>query len=75
MFIPGGVPHTWQNVGDRPARFFATVMPAATAFEEFFLRFAQLPVDEQGAKAFARIAVETKAFEVLGPPLEVSDPL
>jgi hypothetical protein len=50
-------------------------MPAATAFEEFFRRYAQLPVDERGGEAFARIAIETKAFEVLGPPLAVSDPL
>ena len=75
VFITGGTPHTWQNVGDRPARFFATVMPAAAAFEEFFRRYAQLPVDERGTEAFARIAVETRAFDVLGPPLAVSNPL
>jgi quercetin dioxygenase-like cupin family protein len=75
VFIPGGTPHTWQNVGDQPARFFATVTPAATAFEEFFRRYAQLPADERGEEAFTRIAVETKAFEVVGPPLAASDPL
>lgn len=75
VFIPGGTAHTWQNVGDRPARFFATIMPAATAFEEFFRRYAQLPADERGPEAFARIAAETMAFEVVGPPLAVSDPL
>lgn len=75
VFIPAGTPHTWQNIGDRQARFFATIMPAATAFEEFFLRYARLPVEARGVEAFARIAVETKAFEVLGPPLAVSNPL
>lgn len=75
VFIPGGTPHTWQNVGDRPARFFATITPAATAFEEFFHRYADLPSAERGTEAFARIAAETKAFEVLGPPLVVSNPL
>jgi quercetin dioxygenase-like cupin family protein len=29
FLIPGGTPHTWQNVGDARARFFAGVMPAA----------------------------------------------
>jgi oxalate decarboxylase/phosphoglucose isomerase-like protein (cupin superfamily) len=73
--IPRGTPHTWQNVGSEPLRFFATIMPAAVAFEEFFKRYAQLPVEERGVEAFARVAVETKAFEVVGPPLAESDPL
>ncbi len=75
VFIPGGTPHTWQNVGAEPARFFATVMPAAVAFEEFFKRYAHLPAEERGVEAFARLATETKAFEVVGPPLAESDPL
>lgn len=75
VFIARGTPHTWQNVGNRPARLFATIVPAATGFEEFFRRYAALPVDERGTEAFARIATETQAFEVLGPPLAVSDPL
>ena len=75
VFIPSGTPHTWQNIGDRAARFFATIMPAAPAFEEFFRRYAQLPADQRGVEAFARIAVATQAFEVLGPPLAESNPL
>ena len=75
VFIPRGTPHTWQNVGAEPLRFFATIMPAATAFEEFFKRYAQLPAEERGVEAFARLAAETKAFEVVGPPLAESDPL
>ena len=74
VFIPRGTPHTWQNIGAEPARFFATVMPAATAFEQFFDRYAQLPAEERGLEAFARLAAETKAFRVLGPPLAESDP-
>jgi quercetin dioxygenase-like cupin family protein len=75
VFIPRGTPHTWQNVGAEPSRFFATVMPAATAFEEFFTRYAQLPVEERGVEAFAQLAAETNAFQVVGPPLAQSDPL
>lgn len=75
VFIPRGTPHTWQNVGSETARFFATLMPATTAFEQFFRRYAQLPARERGVEAFARLAAETKAFEVVGPPLAQSDPL
>jgi hypothetical protein len=49
-------------------------MPGATAFEEFFRRYAELPADQRGVQAFARLAAETKVFEVLGPPLAESDP-
>jgi hypothetical protein len=44
-------------------------------FEEFFKRYAQLPAEERDVEAFARVAAETKAFEVVGPPLAESDPL
>ena len=74
VFIPRGTPHTWQNVGAEPLRFFASIMPAAVAFEEFFKRYAQLPAEERGVEAFARVAAETQAFEVVGPPLSESDP-
>jgi quercetin dioxygenase-like cupin family protein len=74
VFIPRGTPHTWQNIGAEPLRFFATIMPAAVAFEEFFKRYAQLPAEERGVEAFARVAAETKAFQVIGPPLAESDP-
>jgi quercetin 2,3-dioxygenase len=77
VFIPHGTPHTWQNVGAEPARFFAAVMPAASAFEEFFVRYAQLPAAERaerGVEAFTRLAAETEAFRVVGPPLAESDP-
>ena len=75
VFIPNGTPHAWQNIGSRPARFFATITPGSTAFEEFFRRYAKLPADQRGVEAFARLAAETRAFEVLGPPLATSDPI
>jgi hypothetical protein len=50
-------------------------MPATAAFEEFFVRYGELPVDERGPDTFARLAAETEAFQVLGPPLAKSDPL
>jgi quercetin dioxygenase-like cupin family protein len=69
VFIPRGTPHTWRNVGDRQARFFATVTPADRRFEHFFVRYSELPEHERGPDAFARIAAETKGLEVVGPPL------
>lgn len=74
VFIPRGTPHTWQNVGKEPATFFATVMPAAVGFEEFFTRYAQLAVQDRGIEAFTRLAAETRAFQVVGPPLPEPDP-
>ena len=69
VFIPRGTAHTWQNVGDRPARLFAVLTPAAREFEQFFVRYAELPPDERGVSAFARVAEETQAMEIVGPPL------
>ncbi len=74
VFLAHDTPHTWQNVGGVDGRFFIAVFPAATTFEEFFRRYDELPQEERGLEAFARLAAETKAFEVVGPPLAVSDP-
>ena len=72
IFIPRGTPHTWQNVGDTPARFFAAFTPAAPQVEQFFARYAALPPHERSAAAFARVADETQAMQVVGPPLAES---
>jgi quercetin dioxygenase-like cupin family protein len=72
VFIPRGTPHAWQNVGGEVARFVATLSPADARFERFFIRYSQLPPDERGADAFARVARETHAMEVLGPPLRAA---
>ena len=74
VFIPRTTPHTWQNVGEGRSRFVATLMPASAEFEEFFLRYAELPPNERGMEAFSRIAAETRAMEVVGPPLAQSHP-
>jgi quercetin dioxygenase-like cupin family protein len=69
VFIPRGTPHTWQNVGTDVARFVATLAPADPKFERFFVSYSQLRPDERGVDAFARVARETQAMEVVGPPL------
>lgn len=71
-FIPRGVPHTWQNVGNRPARLLGIVLPAG--LERFFESYAELPEDQKGPEAFRRLGSEHDAV-VLGPPLAESDPL
>ena len=71
-FVPRGLPHTWQSVGR--ARFFVTVTPASRGFEQLFVRYAELPPEERSVEAFRRLAEETEALEVLGPPLPRSDP-
>jgi quercetin dioxygenase-like cupin family protein len=75
VYIPRGTVHTWQNVGETRARFVFTIMPAAPGFEQFFRRYAELPPEERGVEAFARLGTETQALEVVGPPLAKSDPL
>ena len=74
VFIPRNTPHTWQNVGEGPSRFVVTLAPASIEFEEFFTRYAKLPPGERGIEAFSRLAAETRAMDVLGPPLAQSDP-
>jgi mannose-6-phosphate isomerase-like protein (cupin superfamily) len=72
VFIPKGVVHTWQNVGDEPARILAIVMPAG--LDQFFERFAALPADASPAEEFRRLGAEV-GMAVVGPPLRDSDPL
>jgi len=74
VFIPRNTPHTWQNVSEGPSRFVATLIPASVEFEEFFHRYGELSPEERGMEAFSSLAAETRAMEVVGPPLAQSDP-
>ena len=67
VFIPKGLPHTWQNVGEGPARILVITAPAA-GLEQFFERFAALPADASPTEAFRRLGAEA-GMTVLGPPL------
>ena len=71
-FIPKGVEHTWQNIGDEPGRLLIVTAPAG--FERFFELFAQIPADASPADEFRRIGEEI-GMPVVGPPLAESDPL
>jgi quercetin dioxygenase-like cupin family protein len=72
VFIPRGVPHTWQNVGDAPGRFLAIVTPAG--LEQFFDRIAEVADDMPRLDAFRTIGRET-GMDIVGPPLAASPPL
>lgn len=69
VFIPRGTPHTFQNVGDEPARMLIHFTPSG--MERFFDRFAALDASEPGA--FERIGAEV-GMDVVGPPLAECDP-
>ncbi|MEA2375816.1 MAG: hypothetical protein QOD53_2279 [Thermoleophilaceae bacterium] len=69
-FIPRGVAHTWQNLGDQPGRLLVTFAPAG--MEGFFERLSSLT--EFDLEEFRAAAAE-QGTEVVGPPLAQSDPL
>jgi quercetin dioxygenase-like cupin family protein len=72
VFIPRKVPHTWQNVGERPGRLLGAFVPPA--LEEFFKGFAALPQDEVTPDAFRTLA-KAAGMVVAGQPLAQSHPL
>lgn len=72
VFIPRGVPHTWQNAGDGHARILFVFTPASPGMERFFERSAELPEDSRMADAFKTLASDA-GMEVLGPPLAQFD--
>jgi mannose-6-phosphate isomerase-like protein (cupin superfamily) len=71
-FGPRGTPHSFQNVGDAPARLLIITAPSGA--ERLFEDYDNLlpgPVDPE---AFADIA-RANWVEFVGPQLKVSDPL
>ena len=72
VYVPPGVPHCFQNVGDADARILVLFSPAG--MEEFFDRFSGLPSGPVDPGVFAALGRDV-GMDVLGPPLAVSDPL
>ncbi|HEX3318218.1 MAG TPA: cupin domain-containing protein [Solirubrobacteraceae bacterium] len=68
VFIPRGSAHTWQAIGDAPARFLFGFTPAAEGMERFFERASELPAATRGPEAFRRFGADA-GMDVLGPPL------
>ena len=72
VYIPRGIVHTWQNIGQMPGRFLVVMTPAG--FETFFDRFAELQSDGPPIEAFSRLGPGV-GLTVVGPPLSESHPL
>jgi len=70
VFIPRGLPHTWQVIGDRPGRMLITFSPAG--MEGFFDQLSSMT--EFDLDTF-RAAAAKHGMEVVGAPLAESDPL
>jgi quercetin dioxygenase-like cupin family protein len=70
VFIPRGLPHTWQAIGGQDGRMLITFSPAG--MEGFFDSLADLT--EFDLDAFRAAAAE-HGMEVVGPRLAESDPL
>ena len=65
MLAPRGIPHTYR-VGDRPARWLVTSIPAG--FERFVAAVGAL--DEPDPATLGAVAAEHD-IEILGPPGEL----
>ena len=71
VYVPRGAVHTWQNVGEAPARMLVLFTPSG--MEAFFERFAASSDLVPGSEAFVQAAKGT-GMEVVGPPLAVTHP-
>lgn len=71
VFIPRGVPHVFQAVGDAPARLLVIFAPAG--MERFFEGVAALQ-DGPPDPAVIREIADAAAMEILGPPLPPPEP-
>ena len=69
-FVPRGVAHTWQNIGDESGTLLVTFVPAG--MESFFERLSKM--GEFDLEEFRAAAAE-QGTDVVGPPLAVSHPL
>lgn len=70
VYIPRGLPHTWQIIGEGHGRMVVTFFPAG--MEGFFERLGSMT--EYDPDAF-RDAATDHGMEIVGPPLAESDPL
>ncbi len=72
VYVPRGLPHCFQNVGESAGRMLVTFSPAG--MESFFERFAEIVPGSDPDEAFRTAGAEA-GMGVLGPPLALSHPL
>jgi quercetin dioxygenase-like cupin family protein len=70
VYIPRGLAHCFQNIGDESGRLLITFFPSG--MEHFFDLMAAAP--DLSLEQFKRAAAEC-AMDVVGPPLAQSDPV
>ncbi|HET7426036.1 MAG TPA: cupin domain-containing protein [Gemmatimonadales bacterium] len=66
-YIPRGLPHTWQVIGQEAGTMFIVFAPAG--MDRFFERMSEYAGDPAVLEAFRRIGSET-GMEVVGAPLD-----
>jgi len=71
VFIPRGVAHCFQNIGDAPARILVLFTPSG--MERFFDAFSELPAGPVDPDSFRTIGAGI-GMHVTGPTLACSDP-
>jgi quercetin dioxygenase-like cupin family protein len=71
VFVPRGVEHSWQNVGDRTARMLIVFTPSG--MERFFESFGALNVERANLESITALGAEV-AMGVAGPPLARTHP-
>lgn len=71
-FVPRGVVHSFQNVGETEARILLMFTPSG--MERFFEQQSELPRGRPDPEAYELIA-RNNWMRVTGPPLAESDPL
>ena len=72
VYVPPGVPHCFQNVGDAEARILVLFSPQGGVI----LRSVSRNIPGRSTPASSAPALGSNVgMEVVGPPLAVSDPL
>jgi mannose-6-phosphate isomerase-like protein (cupin superfamily) len=67
VFLPRGVPHTFQNVSNLPGRLLGVVAPGG--LEHFFRALAQICAEGPPAATVLSPLFGKYGLELLGPPL------
>lgn len=70
-FVPKGMRHCFQNVGEEMARIHVMFTPAG--MEPFFEAFSSVESEGAGPETFARLG-EPCGMRIVGPPLAMSHP-
>ena len=72
VFVPRGVPHCFQAVGERPARILIVFTPSG--MERFFSGLSEAIAQGLNPKEAFRVNGEAAGMTVVGPPLAESHP-